>query len=46
MIYVNFKVNVCHFKPVSFGVICFAAVDNEYSIFKISSVIIDLGEYY
>lgn len=46
-IYVNFKVNVCHFKPVSFGVICFAVlVDNEYSIFKISSVIIDLGEYY
>ena len=46
MTYVNFKVNGCHFKPVSFGVIWFAAVDNEYSIFKMSSVIIGLGEYY
>ena len=46
MTYVNFKVNGCHFKPVSFGVICFAAVNNEYSIFKMSSVIIGLGEYY
>ena len=46
MTYVNFKVNGCHFKPVSFGVLCFAAVDNEYSIFKMSSVIIGLGEYY